>query len=165
MLRTLKVPENERESHLEGNPRFRSALSTVRENCCVFSLQSGLTGMLKDLQNDDGQFMQIVPLCQSVIVQQAEKLANIEEFLARYGYKAPNPSCTQVKSESSPSTITTGAHCFGSHAFNCKCLSAGGFSLVFHVMSSRCQLCFLVNGHTANQKLNLFFFFFFFCHL
>ena len=55
------------------------------------AFQSQLNKTLADVRMHDGGFMEAVPLSQSVVVQQAEKLAAIEDYLAQYGYIPPAP--------------------------------------------------------------------------
>lgn len=66
------------------------------------------------MKKTDSHFVELVPLCQSVVVQQAEKLANIEEYLSRYGYVAP-----AIRSAESVADSHTPGLCVPCRAFLC----------------------------------------------
>ena len=50
--------------------------------------------------------MELVPLCQTVVVQEAEKLANIEEYLGKYGYVVQGATPTGETSSSTEKNPT-----------------------------------------------------------
>ena len=60
------------------------------------SCQESVNKTLLDMKKNDGHFMELVPLCQTVVVQQAEKLSNIEEYISKYGYVAPDVQSSRL---------------------------------------------------------------------
>ena len=62
--------------------------------------QESVNKTLLDLKKNDGHCMELVPLCQTVVVQQAEKLSNIEEYISKYGYVAPDVQSSRIVNSS-----------------------------------------------------------------
>ena len=80
------------------------------------SFQESVNKTLLDMKKNDGHFMELVPLCQTVVVQHAEKLSKVEEYIGKYGYVAPDvqPSrLANASNDDSPAGIDVRLQMYG----------------------------------------------------